>query len=254
MLQSVQDQLTVRLAETDEDIAAIQRLRYDVFVKETGSDGPGVDHDAGLETDEFDNAADHLMLIDTAASARDQVVGTYRLMTRQHADKAGGFYAAREFTLTNLENQPGGILELGRSCIARDYRGGTGLLHLWQGIGAYVADKDIDVLFGTASFWGTQVAQHAAALRYLFENALAPESLQVTARAPEAVDLAQLQDVSQERRAAMLQMPALIKSYLRLGGVVSNSAYIDHAFNTVDVCMILEVAQMSARQRALYGG
>jgi len=55
-----------------------------------------------------------------------------------------------------------------------------------------------------------------------------------------------------DRRAAMLQMPPLIKAYLRLGGHVGEGAYVDHAFNTTDVCLIMDTARLSATQRAIY--
>ncbi len=55
-----------------------------------------------------------------------------------------------------------------------------------------------------------------------------------------------------DRRAAMVQMPALIKAYLRLGGVVGAGAFVDHSFNTTDVCLVMDTARMSAKHRDLY--
>ena len=52
----------------------------------------------------------------------------------------------------------------------------------------------------------------------------------------------------------MVQVPALIKAYLRLGGVIGDGAYVDHAFNTTDICLVLDTAAMNARQRKLYAG
>ena len=63
--------------------------------------------------------------------------------------------------------------------------------------------------------------------------------------------------VSEEQldaRAAMLAVPALIKAYLRLGGFVGEGAFIDHAFNTTDVCLILDTTRMNERQARLYQG
>jgi len=56
------------------------------------------------------------------------------------------------------------------------------------------------------------------------------------------------------RVAAMKKMPSLIKAYLRLGGVVGDGAFLDHAFNTTDVFLILDTAAMNDRQKAIYGG
>ena len=54
--------------------------------------------------------------------------------------------------------------------------------------------------------------------------------------------------------SSMLAVPSLIKAYLRLGGTVGEGAYIDRAFNTTDVCLILDTKQMSARQMRFYNG
>ena len=40
-------------------------------------------------------------------------------------------------------------------------------------------------------------------------------------------------------RSAIKQVPALIRAYLRLGGVCGDGAVIDHQFGTTDVFMVL---------------
>ena len=61
-----------------------------------------------------------------------------------------------------------------------------------------------------------------------------------------------LPEKSLDRRAAMIQIPALIKAYLRLGGVVGQGAWIDKTFNTTDVCLVLDTNQITPRQRQIY--
>lgn len=126
--------LTVRLAMTADDVRAAQALRYDVFVTELGADGPMVDHDAGLERDPFDQHADQLLLLDG-----DKVVGVYRLMDGAAAQAAGSFYSQREYDLGPLLASGRPLLELGRSCLHRDYRGGCGSLGVVAGVGGYCA-------------------------------------------------------------------------------------------------------------------
>ena len=55
-----------------------------------------------------------------------------------------------------------------------------------------------------------------------------------------------------DRRRAMVQVPALIKAYLRLGGFVGEGAYVDHAFNTTDVCLIIDTDRMSTSKKNIY--
>lgn len=242
---------TVKLVETAAELQAAQRLRYDVFVRELGGGGALVDHEAGLEKDQFDPYFDHMIARDDATG---EVVGVYRLLPGERAAELGQFYSEDEYDLSVLKQSGRKLLELGRSCLHPDYRGGTAMYHLWNGLASYVAERNIEVLFGVASFHGTEVSELAQPLSMLHYKHLAPPDLRVRAQpgvfqpmdllAPEALD----------RRAAMVQVPSLIKAYLRLGGFVGEGAFIDHAFNTTDVCLILDTNRMNERQRRIYSG
>ncbi len=242
---------TVKLAETDAELHAAQRLRYDVFVRELGGGGEMVDHDAGLERDKFDPYFDHMLAIDDLTG---ETVGVYRLLPGERAAELGQFYSEDEYDLSVLKQSGRKLLELGRSCLHPDYRGGTAMYHLWNGLATYVAERQIEVLFGVASFHGTDVQALAQPLSMLHHNHLAPPDLRVRAQPEvfESMDL--VAPDALDRRAAMVQVPALIKAYLRLGGFVGEGAFIDHAFNTTDVCLILDTARMNERQRRIYSG
>lgn len=247
----LQTSFSVRLAETDEDLKAAQRLRYEVFVEELGGGGTLVDHAARLEQDRFDPFFDHMLLWD---DARDAVVGVYRVMRQDQARAAGQFYSADEYDLSVLLQSGRRVLELGRSCVHPDYRGGMAMYHLWSGLAAYIARHEIEVLFGVASFHGTDIARLAEPLSLLHHRHLAPEELRVRAQ-PQAFQRMDLVSPDQlDSRSAMLAIPTLIKAYLRLGGFVGEGAFIDHAFNTTDVCLILDTARMNDKQARLYQG
>lgn len=244
-------QLTVRLAETEADLRAAQALRYDVFVREMGGDGPLVDHAAGLEADALDPFFDHLLLIDPQCDpARERhVVGAYRLLPDTRLAQAGQFYCDAEFDLTPLRRTGRRLLELGRSCVSRAHRGGPGMLLLWQGLAAYVARHQIDILFGAASFAGTDQRALAQPLALLHARHLAPEALRVRARSHQRMDLIAPEHI--DLRAATRALPPLIRAYLRLGGVVGDGAFVDLAFQTTDVCVILDTARMNPQAKGL---
>lgn len=234
-------QFTVKLADTTEEIRAAQRLRYEVFVSELGGGGTMVDHDARLERDRFDPFFDHLIAKDGTTG---KTIGVYRVLRDDQARAAGQFYSEDEYDLTVLKQSGRRLLELGRSCLHRDYRGGMAMYHLWQALAGYVAEHGIEVLFGVASFHGTDPKALAAPLSLLHHRHLAPEDLRVRARAFQSMDL--IPEADLDRRQAMVETPALIKAYLRLGGFVGEGAFVDHVFNTTDVCLILDTAQMTA--------
>ena len=249
MPRGVAADFQVRLAQTEADVQAAQRLRYDVFVRELGGGGPMVDHAAGLERDRFDPYFDHLLLTDRRSG---KLAGVYRVMRSDMAARAGGFYSAAEYDLAPLVQSGRKLLELGRSCLDPAYRGGTAMHHLWAALAGYVAEYEIEVLFGVASFHGTDTAALAEPLSLLHHRHLAPPELRVRARDYAPMDL--IPEPELDRRKAMLAVPSLIKAYLRLGGAVGEGAYIDRAFNTTDVCLILDTKQMSARQMRFYNG
>lgn len=239
---------TVRLAQDGADLRAAQRLRYDVFVRELGGTGQMVDHQVGLERDRFDPYGDHLLLCDGARSG--DVVGVYRLLRSDQAARAGQFYSEDEYDLAPLKASGRRLLELGRSCVHADYRGGAAMVHLWQGLAAYVDAHGIEILFGVASFRGTDVSALAHPLSYLHDRHLAPQDLRVRARMFQPMDLLAPERI--DRKRAVLETPALIKAYLRLGGGVGEGAFVDHAFCTTDVCLVMDTARMNDRQKALY--
>lgn len=253
-MQIGHDRLYLKLAEGEDEIRAAQRLRYRVFVEEMGADTDAEGHREKLERDRFDPFFDHLLLIDrTIADPMENVVGVYRLLRGEVAIGGCGFYSAGEYDLARIERCGRPSVELGRSCIARDYRGGAALPLLWQGLADYVLSRRIEILFGVASFHGRDPRAFAQALSFLHHNHLAPEDLRVTARPDHGhtMNLMSAEDV--DRPTALKQLPSLIKAYLRLGGFVGDGAYIDHGFNTVDVCVVMDTARMSEKHRAQYG-
>lgn len=251
-MTQAEPQYVVRLARTEGDLRAAQRLRYLVFVEELGGGGALVDHANRLERDRFDPFFDHLLLLDEARAPQDRVVGVYRLLRADQAARAGQFYSEDEYDLTVLKQSGRRLLELGRSCLHAEYRGGMGMYHLWHALAAYVETHGIEVLFGVASFHGTDTQGLAAPLSLLHQRHLAPDDLRVTARPAGFAAMDLIPEDRLNRRSAMLAVPSLIKAYLRLGGFVGQGAFVDHAFNTTDVCLLLDVARMNASQRAIY--
>lgn len=246
--------LEIRLAVSEQDLLAAQRLRYRVFVEELGGDGPLVDHEARLEKDEFDPIVDHLCLIDKRRSVQDldHVVGVYRLLPGDRAATFGRFYCDSEYDLTPLRETDRAVLELGRSCVDPEFRGGSAMFLLWNALADYVLDHGIEILFGVASFHGTDPSILAPSLSWLHHNALAPQELRPVARLDGFQSMNLIAPDKLDRREAMVGMPALIKAYLRLGGLVGEGAYIDREFNTTDVFLMMDTKAMSDKHRKFY--
>ncbi|MCB5197953.1 GNAT family N-acetyltransferase [Loktanella sp. TSTF-M6] len=240
----------LRYARGADDLAAVQRLRYEVFAAELGAAGPGICHVAQREADAFDPFASHLMLEDLAGD-RPHLAGVYRIMDRTQAAAAGGFSSAAEFDLGPLIDSGRPLLELGRSCLRPAYRGGRAMHVLWAGLAAHIRTTGAEVLFGAASFAGTDPDALSGPLQMLMADHLAPSELRTRAWGPGAVRVTPAGQG--DRKAALRATPPLIKAYLRIGGVVGQDAYVDRHFGTTDVCMILDVTTLPPQVAAQYG-
>ncbi len=235
------ESLEVRLAESQEDIQAAQALRYRVFYTEMSAIPSPEMAALRRDFDVFDQHCDHLLVIDHArGTGSDSVVGTYRLMRRSMADRAGQFYSSDEYDLSRLLAYPGELLELGRSCVDAAYRNRPTMQRLWQGIAAYVFQHQVALMFGCASIPGTDPRALANQLSYLYVKHLAPPDLRPTAVPDRYIDMNLCEPDAIETRRALAELPPLIKGYLRLGGFVGDGAVVDFQFNTTDVCVVVK--------------
>ncbi|MCB9988854.1 MAG: GNAT family N-acetyltransferase [Rhodospirillales bacterium] len=246
-------QISVRLARTSDEIEAAQRLRYKVFYEECAAQASADVAREKRDFDAFDDVADHLIVIDERIdNPQDQIVGTYRLIRREIAEKHGRFYTSDEYDISPLLSSDQTLLELGRSCVLEEYRIRPVLQMLWQGITNYMIDHQIDLMFGCASFHGTNIDSIAESLSYLYHYHLAPENLRTRAVEATYVDMNIIPKDQIDPDKALRELPALIKGYIRLGAYIGDGAYIDHQFNTTDVCIIFPIRNASESYRRFY--
>jgi putative hemolysin len=233
--------LGVRIATSPAEVDAVQALRYRVFYDEMGAQADEAAAATGRDRDEFDDVADHLLVIDHAIGPGSEgVVGTYRLIQREAAAQLGRFYSADEYDISPIVNFPGRILELGRSCVDATYRSRVAMQLLWRGIAAYVFHYRIDLMFGCASLHGTDPDALAADLTYLYANHLAPPAVRPRALPHRYVEMRRMAPGVLDPKRVQAQLPPLVKGYLRLGGFVGDGAVIDRQFNTTDVAVVVK--------------
>jgi putative hemolysin len=245
--------LLIRLAETPADIEASQALRYRVFYEEMAATPSDEMRACRWDIDGFDSVCDHLLVIDMdKGNGALAVVGTYRLLRRSVAIQHGGFYSAREYDLTALLNFPGEIVELGRSCVDASYRSRGVMQILWRGLAEYVKQFNIHLMFGCASFPGTEPKHVGQQLAYLHHYHLAPQSLRPRALDHHYVSMGDVPQSGFDKNAVVSELPPLIKGYLRVGGFVGDGAVVDHQFNTTDVCVIVKTDALTAKYDRRY--
>jgi len=244
--------LEVFIASKPEEIEASQHLRYVVFVEEMGALPSAEIAAQKRDFDVYDDVCDHLLVVEHQAEGGAKVVGTYRLLRTEAMQRVGHFYSESEFNISLIKKYDGNILEVGRSCVDKDYRNRAVMQLLWRGIGAYVARFEIALMFGCASFHGTDPAAHALALSYLYHFHLAPADVCPEALPNRFINMNLMPKEDVDTKRAFTALPALIKGYLRLSGYIGMGAVIDPEYNTTDVGIVVKTDLVTEKYAQRY--
>ncbi|MCW3779990.1 GNAT family N-acetyltransferase [Defluviimonas salinarum] len=234
-----------RLAETPEDVARAQELRWRAFrAAQAGSE------EGGRDRDRFDFTCLHVLVEEAATGVP---VATWRLLPCADSGQIERSYTAQFYDLAPLSRFAGPMVEMGRFCLAPDRRDPDILRIAWGAMTAFVDRHGVTMLFGCASFPGTDANAYLDALAYLGARHLAPRRWRPGTRAAEVISIApEAATPEPDTRRALLSMPPLLRSYLAMGGRVSDHAVADRDLGTLHVFIGLEVARVpAARVRAL---
>jgi putative hemolysin len=232
--------LSLSIANSPEQIKEVQQLRYKVFVEAAGL--PSLRNSDGLECDEFDEFCDHLIVRDTRTS---EVVGTYRVLSRSGLNKTKVFYSEKEFNLEKLSPIRDSIIEAGRACIHPDYRHGGVIMMLWSGLASCMQRDRAKFLIGCASISLSDGGNSVNSLyRKLADEHLCPEEYRVSPKLKY-----EIQDAPEHH---VMQVPPLIKGYLRSGAWICSEPAWDPDFHTADLFMMLPLFRLDSRYARHY--
>ena len=192
------------------------------------------------------------MIDHSKENKKDSIVGTYRLIRRPMTQIHGKFYTEGEFNINKILKEKGEILELGRSCVNKDYRDKPIIKLLWKAVSAYMEHYKIKILFGCASFVGTNYKKYKEQLSFLHYYYLAPESIRPKAIPPNNIQLNYCKKKDLNVYRLFKSLPPLLKGYLRLGAFVGEGAFVDKQFNTIDICIVLKSDLLKERYLNLH--
>ncbi|MES0860988.1 GNAT family N-acyltransferase [Ruegeria sp. SCPT10] len=227
-----------RLAQSADDLEAAQRLRTLAF---------GTDQ---IDTDAFDAGCAHVLVEDLRADG--QLVCCFRMLTMANGADIGRSYSAQYYDLSSLEDFDGRMVEMGRFCIHPDWTDPDILRVAWGAMTAFVDQNRIEMLFGCSSFAGTETAHYLDAFAMLKHRHLAPKRWLPRVKAPDVFRFAARLRRRPDAKKAMLRMPPLLRTYLMMGGWVSDHAVVDRHMNTLHVFTGLEIGSIPpARKRLL---
>jgi len=227
--------LRVGLATTPAEIQEAQRLRYEVFAQEMGARLHTTT--PGLDQDRFDSYCQHLLVRDVVT---EKVVSCTRLLNAQQAQRAGGFYSQTEFDLSRVLANPGRFVEVGRTCVHRDYRNGTTITALWSGLAGLVSEQGIDYFMGCASVpLGDNNREAQAIFADLVHRYLSTEEFRAWPHRP----------LPRQDMAACVeyQLPPLLKAYLRIGAKICGEPCLDPDFQVADLFIVVSTQRLERR-------
>lgn len=242
---SIDSHLTVRLTKNPDDIRRAQDLRFEVFGNEMGAKLASAH--LGTDVDEYDELCDHLIVEDSITGI---VVGTYRILSPEAAKRAPSLYSEHEFDLSNLAGIRDKIVEVGRSCVHKDYRSGAVIALLWSGLADYMVKNNGEFLAGCASVSLSDGGIQAVNLyRQLSKRQrLVPEAWRVYPLNP----LPMINNATTTEKP--VQAPALIKGYLRAGSLIGGEPAWDPDFDCADFFMLLQMKEVTTRYNKRFIG
>ncbi|WBU55518.1 GNAT family N-acetyltransferase [Paracoccus sediminicola] len=238
----------VRLAESADDLRAAQRLRWLAFIGKRGA----ADDGASVDADGFDAACRHVLIEDQRSG---QLLATFRFMFLESGAEIGRSYAASHYDLERLRDFSGPMVEMGRFCLHPEHADPDLLRVAWGAMTRFVDENGIELLFGCSSFTGTDTQGYADTFALLKERHLAPRRWLPRVKAPKVFRFARaLRRQKPDLKRAQAGLPPLLRSYLMMGGWVSDHAVVDDELGTLHVFTGLEIATIPAgRQKLLRG-
>lgn len=227
-----------RIARSAGDVLAAQKLRYLAF-----KGGEGVD------ADPFDEICTHILVEDRKS---DALVCCFRFLPLNSGSEIARSYSAQYYELSALQDFEGSMVEMGRFCIHPEVQDPDILRVAWAAMTEYVDSNNVELLFGCSSFKGTDAKEYFDAFAMLRDRHLAPKRWLPRVKAPKVFQFAARLRRKPDLKQAQLRMPPLLRTYLMMGGWVSDHAVVDEHMNTLHVFTGLEIKAIPpARKRLL---
>jgi len=231
----------VSLAQSQDELIACQRLRYEVFNLELG-EGLSTSDRSGLDIDPFDSFCDHLMVNDLESG---KLVGTYRLQSGEVARKNLGYYGNQLFDFSVYEPVRKELLELGRACVHIDYRNIMVLHALWKGIAVYATRNGARYLVGCSSISSQDQNYGVAMFDSLKDKYLVDPPLRTLPQPGHSCE-------SNGTPVQAGRPPRLFRAYLEISGRICGPPAIDREFKTIDFLTLVDLAILPDRVRTRF--
>lgn len=226
--------MVARLAEGAADMGRVMAFRRAAFLRT-----------AGEEEDAQDALSAHVMV-----EGPEGMLAYFRVMLFGWGAGLAQGYAARFYDVGPLSGYAKPVAEMGRFCVARGGVHPDVLRLAWGAMTRIVDEGQAGLILGCSSFRGADWTLHRAALALLAEGFIGPADHLPGRKAAEVVDYAGLAGPVGDRRAGLAGLPPLLRTYLGMGGWVSDHAVADRELDTLHVFTCVEVDRIPAARAA----
>jgi putative hemolysin len=199
------------------------------------------------DVDAFDPLCTHILIHEVAT---DRLVACFRMLPLSGSEILRS-YSAQYYELSALAAFEGKMVEMGRFCVHPDCGDPDVLRVAWGAMTAYVDREGVEMLFGCSSFAGTETEQYLDAFAVLKARHLGPKRWLPRVKAPDVFRFAAKLRRKPDLKKAMLRMPPLLKTYLLMGGWVSDHAVVDRQMNTLHVFTGVEIGAIPPARKKL---
>lgn len=228
--------MVARLALGAADMRRVLALRASAFPRRAG---------AGDE-DAQDALSAHVMV----EGAGGALLATFRVMLFGWGAGLAQGYAARFYDVAPLSGYARPIAEMGRFCVAPGGVHPDVLRLAWGAMTRLVEGGKAGLLVGCTSFRGADWTAHRAGLALLAAEFVGPAEHRPGRKAAEVVDYPALAGPVIDRRASLAGLPPLLRTYLGMGGWVSDHAVVDRELDTLHVFTCVEVDRIPPARAA----
>ncbi len=242
IFQIEQSGYLIKTATTVQELEELLKLRYQVFIRE----GLNKKTFMGVDFDRYDLLADHILVKDLKNNV---TIGTYRLLSSRFTSE---FYSENEFHMDLFLKSPGTKLELGRACIHPFYRNGISLNLVWKGLGKYARLTGADYLFGCASVHTMDPKLSMALYHHMKDQHAYHFDIQPTPKFSFQDDELRGDYGALPLNDLELQLPSLLKSYIKAGAKIHGLPAVDKDFDCIDFMTILNIPKMSEKYKMRY--
>ncbi len=226
--------MVARLARGRADMARVMAFRSAAFPRRAGREG-----------DAQDALSAHVVV-----ESDGVLLAYFRVMLFGWGAGLAQGYAARFYDVAPLAGYARPIAEMGRFCVASGGVHPDVLRLAWGAMTRIVDEGQAGLLVGCTSFRGAEWQAHRAGLALLAAEFVGPAEHLPRQRAAEVVDYPALAGPVADRRTSLAALPPLLRTYLGMGGWVSDHAVVDRELDTLHVFTCVEVDRVPPARAA----